>query len=101
MRVMTEPKNSLIKQYQKLLKMDGVKLEFTEAALRAIAREATTFETGARGLRSIIEGIMNNVMYNIPSQPEIYKCLIDEETVTKKTPPALFTAPGKNAANDS
>ena len=99
-RVMTEPKNSLIKQYQKLLKMDGVTLEFTDAALRAIATEATTFETGARGLRSIIENIMNSVMYNIPSQPEVYKCLIDEESVTKKTPPALFTAPTKSAAND-
>ena len=65
--ILTEPRNALVKQYQKLLEMDGVKLTFDEGALRLIAKEALQRKTGARGLRSIIEGIMRNVMYDVPS----------------------------------
>ena len=69
--------------------MDGVKLEFTDEALHAIAKRAIELKTGARGLRSVIEGIMMNVMYDIPSLKNVDKCMITEESVTKKKKPQL------------
>ncbi|NLW08101.1 MAG: ATP-dependent Clp protease ATP-binding subunit ClpX [Clostridia bacterium] len=90
-RVLTEPRNALVKQYQKLFEIDGVALEFKEDALRAIAREAIKRETGARGLRAIMEEIMLDVMYEIPSRSNISKCVITKEVVLRKEEPLLLT----------
>ena len=86
-RILTEPKNALIKQYQKLLAFDDVKLKFTDGALVEIARKAYRQKTGARGLRAILESIMLNVMYDIPSQPDVKEALITEEVVLGKGEP--------------
>jgi ATP-dependent Clp protease ATP-binding subunit ClpX len=94
-RILTEPKNALVKQYQKLLEMDDVELEFTSEALNLIAKEAIKRETGARGLRSIIEGIMLDVMYELPSRNDVSKCLITEDSVLKNIPPILTTKDGR------
>jgi ATP-dependent Clp protease ATP-binding subunit ClpX len=88
-RILTEPKNSLVKQYQKLLSFDNVRLRFTDGALSAIAKRAIQRKTGARGLRAILEEIMLDVMYEIPSQKAIKECLINEDTVQKKERPIL------------
>ena len=89
-RILMEPKNSLIKQYQKLLSFDNVRLKFTDGALTAIARKTVKRKSGARGLRAILEEIMLDVMYEIPSQKGIKECLITEETVAKKEKPILI-----------
>ncbi len=89
-KILSEPKNALIKQYQKLLSFDNVRLKFTEGALVAIARKAIQRKTGARGLRAILEDIMLDVMYEIPSQEGIKECLVNEETITKKDKPILL-----------
>ena len=86
---LTQPKNALIKQYAKLLEMDGVKLSFDDEALRLIAKEALKRKTGARGLRSIIEGIMCNVMYDIPSIEGVTACHVTKDTVNNKKDPVL------------
>ncbi|MEF2243375.1 MULTISPECIES: ATP-dependent protease ATP-binding subunit ClpX [unclassified Paenibacillus] len=88
-RILTEPKNALVKQYQKMLEMDNVKLEFEPAALESIAAEAIKRNTGARGLRAIIEGIMLEVMYEAPSREEMSNCVITEEAVQEKIKPEL------------
>lgn len=88
-RIATEPKNALVKQYQKLLKMDNVDLEFTQGALEAIVDKAIERKTGARGLRSIIEEIMRDIMFEVPSEPNVVKCTITKETVLDKKPPEL------------
>jgi len=89
-RVLTEPKNALIKQYKKLLAMDGVELEFTEDAIREIAREAIARKTGARGLRAIVEEIMLDVMYEVPQAKGVKKVVIDKDVVLKKKQPILI-----------
>ncbi len=89
-RILVEPKNSLIKQFEKLLAIDGVKLRFTESALRVIARRALDRKTGARGLRAILEEIMLDVMYEVPSRKDVVECIINEDVVTKKKPPVLI-----------
>lgn len=91
-RILTEPKNALIKQYQKLLELDGVTLEFKEEALRAIAEEAIRRNTGARGLRSIVEDVMLNVMYDLPSRTDVTKCVVTQDVILKKEEPLLVTA---------
>src|SRR5580704_12589499 len=88
-RILTEPKNALVRQYQKLFDMENVHLKFTQGALRAIAREALKRKSGARGLRAIMETIMVDLMYEIPSQPNIKEVLISEEVVTQKEQPLL------------
>ncbi len=80
-KILQEPKNSLVKQYQKLFEIDGVELVFEREALEAIVDKAIERKTGARGLRSIIEEIMRDIMYDIPSKPNIQKCIITKETV--------------------
>ena len=87
--ILKTPKNALTKQYAALVAMDGVKLEFTDDALRAIARKAIELKTGARGLRSVIEGIMMNIMYEIPSMTGVEKCVITPEAVAKTEKPQL------------
>jgi len=87
--ILVEPKNALVKQYQKFMEMDDVKLEFEGEALRLIAQEALKRKTGARGLRSIIEGIMRNVMYELPSRQDVSSCTVTKEVVTEKKDPIL------------
>ncbi|MGC8965714.1 MAG: ATP-dependent Clp protease ATP-binding subunit ClpX [Caldimicrobium sp.] len=89
-RVLVEPKNSIMKQYQKLMEMEGVELKFTEEALRAIAEEAYKRKTGARGLRAIIEEIMVDVMFEIPSLRDVKECVITKDVVLKKERPILI-----------
>ena len=90
-KILTEPKNALAKQYIKFFEYDGVELVFSEGALRQIAREAMQRNTGARALRTIIEEVMLNIMYEIPSAKDIKKCLIEEETVRDRLDPTLVT----------
>ena len=88
-RILSEPKNALIRQYQKLLGMDNVELVFEEKAVRAIAKKAIERNTGARGLRAIIEKIMTKVMYEIPGMKDVVRCTVTENTVLKGEPPLL------------
>ena len=81
MQILTEPKNSLVRQYQALFELDGIELKFDEEALGAIADRSMERKTGARGLRSIMEETMRDVMYEIPSNPKIAKCIITKATV--------------------
>lgn len=88
-RILSEPKNALIRQYQKLLGMDNVELVFEEKAVRAIAKKAIERNRGARGLRAIIEKIMTKVMYEIPGMKDVVRCTVTEDTVLKGEPPRL------------
>ena len=90
-KILTEPKNALVKQYGKFFEYDGVELQFTDGALRAIAQEAMQRSTGARALRTIIEEVMLNIMYEIPSAKDIKKCIIEEETVRQRIEPTIVT----------
>ncbi len=98
-KITTEPKNSLVKQYQKLLELDGVELEFSKEALEAIVDKAIERKTGARGLRSIIEDIMRDIMFDIPSNPNIEKCIITEKTVLENAGPELIINEHKEENN--
>lgn len=92
--ILTKPKNALVKQYQKMLEIDDVNLEFEEGALKEIAKKAIERKTGARGLRSIIEGIMLDVMFDLPSRDDISKCVITKETVIDNSLPKLVLEDG-------
>lgn len=92
--ILTKPKNALVKQYQKLLEMDDVELEFTEDALREIAKRAIERKTGARGLRSIIEGVMLDVMFDLPSREDVSKCIVTAETIIENKTPILIGKDG-------
>lgn len=94
-KILTLPKNALVKQYQKLLQLDEVELEFEEGALAAIAKEAIRRKTGARGLRSIIESVMLDVMFELPSRSDVKKCVITEAVIKEKMPPILSSAEGE------
>lgn len=94
-RIIKEPKNALLKQYRKLLQMDGVELEMDDGAIAAVAKEAIERKTGARGLRSIMEGVMTEIMYEIPSREDVKKCIVSKETVEKKVKPALVLTDGR------
>ena len=89
-RILTEPKNALVKQYAKLFEMDGVALEIDEEALRLVAQKAIERKTGARGLRAILEDIMLNVMYEIPTRDDIEKCLLTKDTIENHNEPVLI-----------
>ncbi|MGI5823545.1 MAG: ATP-dependent Clp protease ATP-binding subunit ClpX [Firmicutes bacterium] len=91
-RILTEPVNALVKQYKKMFELDGVQLEFKEGSLEAIADEATRHKTGARGLRSIMEGFLLDIMYEIPSREDIDKCIITPGVVRKEEKPRLLTS---------
>ena len=91
-RILKEPKNALIKQYEHFLVMDNVELDFDEGALKAIAHEALKRSAGARGLRAIIESIMRNVMYDVPSRKDVRKCVVTEEVVNSHKEPKLLLA---------
>ena len=88
--ILTKPKNSLIKQYTKLVELDGVELEFESEAIQAIVDQAIERNTGARGLRSIIENIMRDIMFDIPSNNKITKCIITKETALNKAEPKII-----------
>jgi len=88
--ILTEPKNALVKQYKKLFEMEDVRLRFTEGALKTISREAIRRKSGARGLRSIMENIMLDIMYDLPSHPEIYECIVNEDVILKQENPLLL-----------
>ena len=89
MKVLTEPRNALTRQYQRLFELDGVELEFEPAALDAVADLAIERGTGARGLRSILEDILLFVMYDVPSRKDIAKVVITEQTVVSREAPAM------------
>ncbi|NLN26629.1 MAG: ATP-dependent Clp protease ATP-binding subunit ClpX [Firmicutes bacterium] len=89
-RILTEPKNALVKQFKKLFELDGVELEFTEDALLAIARKAMDLNTGARGLRAIMEDTMLDIMYELPSQDDVKKCVITAAVIGGSEPPRLL-----------
>ncbi|SHJ57147.1 ATP-dependent Clp protease ATP-binding subunit ClpX [Parasporobacterium paucivorans] len=88
-KILREPKNAIIKQYQKLFELDGVDLEFTEEAVRAIAEKSSARKTGARGLRSIMESVMMDIMYQIPSDPTISECIITKDVVENNAEPEI------------
>ena len=90
MEILTAPKNALTKQYQKLFDMEGVELEFRIEALRAVARRAMERKTGARGLRSILEGVLLGTMYDLPSQEGVSRVVVDEKTITGDAEPLLI-----------
>ncbi len=89
-RILKEPKNALVKQYQKLFEFENVRLTFAEEALRAVSREAMKRKSGARGLRSILENVMLDIMYEIPSRTNIREVIITEDAVLQKGPPLLI-----------
>src|SRR5690554_1343019 len=91
-RILTEPKNALVKQYKKIMELDGVELEFTPDALRAIAKLAILRNTGARGLRAIIETLLLELMYEIPSRTDVKKCVVTKEMVEEHKAPLLTTS---------
>ncbi len=92
-RILTEPKNALVKQYQKLLEFDGVALEFQDDALGAIAQAALDRKLGARGLRSVLEGVMTDIMFEIPSDPTIQSVSVTEDCIVKHAPPLVQRDP--------
>jgi len=100
-RILKEPKNALIKQFSKLLEMEGVNLRFTDSALSAIAKEALKRKSGARGLRAIIESSMIDIMYEIPSMENVKECVIGEDTVINKEDPILLFEQPRKQAQDS
>jgi ATP-dependent Clp protease ATP-binding subunit ClpX len=88
-KILTEPRNALVKQYRKLFEMDGVELEFTEDALDAVADQAILRGTGARGLRAIMEEVLLPVMYDIPSRDDVAKVVVTEQTVRENVNPTI------------
>ncbi|HEX2939032.1 MAG TPA: AAA family ATPase, partial [Ruminiclostridium sp.] len=95
--ILTQPKNAIFKQYVKLFEMDGVTLNFDEDALNAVADLAIERETGARGLRAIMEDILTNVMFDVPSDPTIEKITVTDNCIRKKEPPIIEYNPDKKA----
>ena len=92
-KILSEPKNALTKQYTRLLEMDGVRLEFEDGALEAVAEKALKLNTGARGLRSVMEGIMTNVMFQTPSDDSIHAVVITPDAVEGKAEPSVIRNP--------
>ena len=90
MRILTEPRNALVKQYQRLFSLDNTELVFTPDALQAAADEAIKLKTGARGLRTILESVLLDVMYEIPSRPEVTKCVVNADTIVRHSQPVLL-----------
>ena len=90
-RILTEPRHALVKQYQRLFSLDNVELVFTPDALQAVADEAIKLKTGARGLRTILESVLLDVMYEIPSRSEVTKCVVNADTIVRRSQPLLLT----------
>jgi ATP-dependent Clp protease ATP-binding subunit ClpX len=89
-RILVEPRDAIIKQYQKMFELEGVKLKFTEGALQAIAKLSVERKSGARGLRAILENTMLDIMYELPSSRNVKECMINEEVVLNKENPILL-----------
>ncbi len=100
-RVLTEPKNAIVKQYRKMFQMDGIELEFTEDGLRAIAQQALKRKTGARGLRAILEDVMLDVMYEIPSRGEVSRVVVTKEAVLNGQEPFLISRERRRKKEES
>ncbi|MGR8941753.1 MAG: ATP-dependent Clp protease ATP-binding subunit ClpX [Gammaproteobacteria bacterium] len=98
-QILTEPKNALVKQYQHLFEMEGAELEFRPESLRAIARKSMERKTGARGLRTIVENVLLNTMYDLPSEEDICKVVIDENVIRGESDPILVYKPEKKKAS--
>nr|WP_319396495.1 ATP-dependent Clp protease ATP-binding subunit ClpX [uncultured Desulfobacter sp.] len=97
-KILTEPKNALVRQYQELFRIEGVNLQFTDEALEAMAKEAVARKSGARGLRAIMEETMMNIMYEIPSKKDVVECVVGEEVVLNNEDPILlYEQPKKQA----
>lgn len=98
MSILTEPKNALVKQYEKFFSYDNVELEFTQDALHAIASQALTRKTGARGLRAIMEEVLLETMYELPSREDVKKCVVDEKVIEERSAPKLILQSGRKTA---
>jgi ATP-dependent Clp protease ATP-binding subunit ClpX len=94
-RILTEPKNALVKQFQRFFAFDGVELVFTDEALAACAEQAVRHRTGARGLRTVLEDTLLDVMYEIPSRGDVKKCIVGGETMTGHKKPVMITQSGQ------
>ena len=88
--ILTEPKNALVKQYKRLIGLDDVELEITDGAVSAVAKRAIELKTGARGLRTILENLMIDTMYDIPSEKDVAKVIVDENVVEKGEKPKII-----------
>jgi ATP-dependent Clp protease ATP-binding subunit ClpX len=97
-RILQEPKNAVLRQFQRFFSLDGVELVFTQDALEAIADEAITHKTGARGLRTVLEDTLLDVMYEVPSRTDVQKCIVSEETIRNRQRPLLVTSSGQEIA---
>ena len=100
-RILSEPKNALVKQYQRLMELDGIELDFTPEALTAIAEQALERKSGARGLRAIIEHVMMDTMFDLPSRTDVAKCVITEDAVNGKAKPILIEGIPSLPKNDA
>ena len=100
-KILQEPKNSLIKQYQELFKLEGVKLTFKDSAVKEIATKAIKKKTGARGLRSILENILLKIMYDLPSQDNIEEVIVDASAVKGQTQPILVHSKGESKSKNN
>jgi ATP-dependent Clp protease ATP-binding subunit ClpX len=100
LRILTEPKNALARQFQRFFALDNVELQFTDDGLRACAEEAILHKTGARGLRTVLEDTLMEVMYEIPSRSDIKKCIVSGDTIRNRKPPLLLTRSGQTIDSD-
>jgi ATP-dependent Clp protease ATP-binding subunit ClpX len=100
MKILTEPRNALVKQFQRFFQFDGIELVFSDEALHSVADKALERETGARGLRSIIEEVLLEVQFELPSRRDVQKCVVTRETIEKGVSPTLVTvaAPDEDEA---
>ena len=99
--ILTQPKNALVKQYQKLFEMEDTKLEFRESALKEVAKKAISLKTGARGLRSIIENVLMDTMFELPSEPDISEVVVNEDVITKGSKPIIVHSKKKKGLSTS
>ncbi len=99
-RILTEPKNAVLRQFQRFFALDGVELVFTDDAMEACADEAIDHRTGARGLRTVLEDMLMDVMYEVPSRSDVERCIVNGETVRNRRPPLLVTGSGQEASAD-
>jgi ATP-dependent Clp protease ATP-binding subunit ClpX len=100
-RILTEPKNALVRQFQRFFALDSVELQFTDDGLTACAEEAIRHKTGARGLRTVLEDTLMEVMYEVPSRPDIKKCVVSADTIRSRKRPLLLTRAGQNIDIDT
>ena len=97
-RILQEPRNAVLRQFQRFFSLDGVELQFTQDALEACADEAIRHKTGARGLRTVLEDTLLDVMYEVPSRSDVQKCIVSGETIKHRQRPLLVTASGQEIA---